>query len=117
MATCQPEYVQCIGRPVLAENTQLPLAAKRADLPAAIAVANVLKMQQAPMLGRRVRLRIQPEIYYKPSVKSWAYHRLTRRYMHVSLANVEQANLFIDAVFTFIEQLNGKLLAPVDQTK
>ena len=67
-------------------------------------------MSQASLLGRRVRVRLQAEVFLKDSVKPWSFRRLPRTQIQFSAPNAEQAQLFLNALFDFAESLNGKLL-------
>jgi hypothetical protein len=61
--------------------------------------------------GRRVRFRIQPEIWPNEAEKRWNYLRVRQRGVTVSYPSPEQADLAMEAILAFAQSLEGKGLA------
>ena len=65
----------------------------------------------AELLSRRSQIRISVEAWCKWNGK-WRYKRLRARHVTISCPNPEQAELVIEVLTTFLQQLDGLLLAP-----
>ena len=99
-------------RPILRENTDSPNIVDRACMQETTRAENWAIMAASESLGRRVRVRIQPEIWVKWGARGWNYRRARQQYVTISCPSPEQAQLAIDAILCFAESLNDKWLAP-----
>lgn len=96
--------------PYLREDTSAPISVEVHEVQDDAQAQNRAVMAMCNTMGRRVRIRIQPEIWVKWGGK-WTYRRLRQQAVTVSCPNPQQAELTIDLVPRFLEQLNGKWLA------
>jgi hypothetical protein len=99
-------------RPILREDTTVPITVEMHDVQEETRAENRAVMGVSETLGRRVRVRIQPEIWVKWGGKRWNYRRARQCGIAVSCPNPEQAELFIQAMHDFAASLTGKWLAP-----
>ena len=65
----------------------------------------------AEILGRRAQIRVSTEVWCKWGGR-WRYKRLRASHVTVSCPSPEQAELAIEALISFLKQLDGKFLAP-----
>jgi hypothetical protein len=100
------------NRPILREDTSVPITVDVPHVQDATRAENRAVMAVSEILGRRVRVRIQPEIWVKWGGKRWNYRRARQRGVTLSCPSTEQAELAIEAMLRFAEVLNGKWLAP-----
>lgn len=101
-----------VGARVLMEDLSAPAVVVLAPETAVTKSSNHARFAQSTYLHRRVRIRVNPEILCKLNSAPWSYRRLQRRYAQCSFPSQEQAELFIDALFDFIAQFDGKFLTP-----
>ena len=88
-----------------------PITVRTPDMQADQQAQNKAVMGVAEILGRRTQIRISPEVWCKWRGK-WRYKRLRARHVTISCPNPAQAELVVEAVATFVRQLEGKFLAP-----
>ena len=70
-------------------------------------------LSQLEAKGRRTIIRISFEVMGHSRAKRADFMRLRQRAIKISCPNPEQAELVMGAIAAFIEQLNGKWLAPL----
>ena len=99
-------------RPILREDTSVPITVDIPRMQDATRAENRAVMAVSETLGRRVRVRIQPEIWVKWGGKRWNYRRARQRGVTVSCPSPEQAELAMEAILAFAQSLEGKWLAP-----
>jgi hypothetical protein len=99
-------------RPILREDTSAPTTVEIHDVQDETRAENKAVMVVSETLGRRVRVRIQPEIWVKWGGKRWNYRRARQRGVTLSCPSPEQAELAIEAISAFTKSLEGKWLAP-----
>jgi hypothetical protein len=66
-------------------------------------------MNTCEILGRRVRIRFQPEVWTKWNGK-WSYRRVRQSGVTVSCPNTQQAERLVDVVTAVLKSLDGKYL-------
>ena len=112
----QQMYAPPSGRPFLTEDVSLPCSVVSTVPNAVERASNRGRMHVSEVLQRRVRVRVNPEVFSKLTTRSWAFHRLTRCFARMSFPNAQQAELFCDALLKFCESFNGVMLSPHSQT-
>ncbi len=99
-------------RPILREDTTVPNKVDVHQVQDQTRAENRAVMAVSEILGRRVRIRIQPEIWVKWGGRRWNYRRARQCGVTVSCPSPEQAELVIQAIAAFAQSLEGKWLAP-----
>jgi hypothetical protein len=99
-------------RPILREDTTAPITVEMHEVQEETRAENRAVMGVSETLGRRVRFRIQPEIWVKWGGKRWNYRRARQCGVTLSCPTSEQAELAIEAISAFAQSLEGKRLAP-----
>ena len=95
--------------PVLHEDTSTPIIAEAQEMQDDARVQNRAIMECSEMMGRRVRIRFQPEIWVKWRGK-WGYRRARQCGVILSCPDPDQAELGSNVILKFAESLNGKWL-------
>ena len=97
-------------RPILREDTSAPTTVEMHDMQDETRAENRAVMGVSEILGRRVRVRFQPEIWVKWGGKRWNYRRARQCAVTVSCPSPEQAELVMQAILAFAKSLGGKWL-------
>jgi hypothetical protein len=106
----QPVNVAPLGLRILREDLASPTEVSiRAPGREEVAV-NRGRMYVSEALQRRIRIRVNPEVFVKLTGAKWNYHRLTRCFSQLSFPNHRQAELFCDALLKFCASFDGVLL-------
>jgi hypothetical protein len=98
-------------RPILHEDTGVPITVEVHDVQDETRAENRAVMAVSETLGLRVRVRIQPEIWVKWGGKRWNDRRARQCGVTMSCPSPEQAELAIEAISAFAQSLEGKWLA------
>lgn len=110
-ASCTQPYASAHGAPILTEDLTRPIVVVAVNPSPAERAVNRSKMSTPGFLGRRVRVRINPEVFTKLATSRWAFHRLTQQFAKLSFPDAQQAEHFCDALMDFCAQFEGKLLS------
>ena len=96
--------------PFLREDTSAPISVEVHDVQDDARAQNHAVMEMCNTMGRRVRIRIQPEVWVKWGGK-WNYKRARQRAVTLSCPSPEQAELLIDAIMETLRVFDGKFVA------
>jgi hypothetical protein len=96
--------------PPFAKDRDAPIFVRRASVQAEDKAINKAVIGLADSdYGRRTQIRVSTEVWGRWGTR-WRYRRLRGCHVTVSLPTPHQAELTIDVVRRFLEQLNGKWL-------
>lgn len=102
--------VRARKRPFLREDTTAPIAVEVGEVQEHNRAVNRAVMTTCETLGRRVRIRFQPEIWTKWNGK-WTYRRARESSVTVSCPDTEQAELVTELIAAVLTQVDGRFLA------
>jgi hypothetical protein len=101
--------VNARNRPSLREDTSAPITVEVGEVLEHNRAVNRAVMNTCQILGRRVRIRIQPEVWTKWNGK-WSYRRVRQSGVTVSCPNPDQAELVTEAISRVLKGMDGKFL-------
>ena len=101
--------VRARKHPFLREDTTAPIAVEVGEVQEHNRAVNRAVMNTCETLGRRVRIRFQPEVWTKWNGK-WAYRRVRESGVTVSCPDTEQAERVTELITEVLKQVDGKVL-------